>query len=244
MRKLSMLGIVALVAITATSGGVQGEFKSDYNFETKLALDQEIPLEISKIKKKTNYLALDTTKPQALKSLEKEVHIKILPGESKVDREARLAREAAEAARIAAQRKIGSVRAAATTTSCDPNVNKQAVYLAASARFGIPWQILAAVHSMESGNRVCVTARSSAGAQGPFQFMPSTFRAYAVDGDGDGVANIHNFYDAAHSAARYLAANGAGQGPAGVRNALFRYNHANWYVEKVLNIARTWGYQG
>jgi len=250
MRKLSMLGIATLVAITAVSGGVQAEFKSDYNYETKLALDQEIPVEVEKSKKKTNYLALDTTEPTALKSLGEEVHIKIKPGESNAERkvrlehEAEMKRRAEEAARIAAQRNTGSVKAATYSGACNPNVDKQAVYLQASARFGIPWQILAAVHSAESGNRVCVTATSYAGAQGPFQFMPSTFRAYAVDGDGDGVANIYNFYDAAHTAARYLAANGAGTGPAGVRNALYRYNHAQWYVNKVIGIARTWGYQG
>lgn len=47
---------------------------------------------------------------------------------------------------------------------------------------------------------------SWAGAMGHFQFMPSTYNAYAVDYDGDGVADIwDNFDDAIASAANYLS---------------------------------------
>ena len=45
---------------------------------------------------------------------------------------------------------------------------------------------------------------SWAGAMGHFQFMPSTFNAYAVDYNGDGKIDIwHSFEDAAASAANY-----------------------------------------
>lgn len=55
---------------------------------------------------------------------------------------------------------------------------------------------------------------SWAGAMGHFQFMPSTFNAYAVDYNGDGKIDIwHSFEDAIGSAANYLSSAGwkAGQ---------------------------------
>ncbi|MCZ3387211.1 MAG: lytic transglycosylase domain-containing protein, partial [Actinomycetia bacterium] len=78
---------------------------------------------------------------------------------------------------------------------------------------------------------------SSAGAMGPMQFLPSTFAAYAVDGDGDGIADIWNPADSIYSAARYLCANGAGGGPRALYNALYRYNPADWYVIMVVRVA-------
>jgi len=41
-------------------------------------------------------------------------------------------------------------------------------------------------------------------AVGPMQFIPSTWRTYAVDADGDGQANPHDIDDAALASARYL----------------------------------------
>jgi membrane-bound lytic murein transglycosylase B len=73
---------------------------------------------------------------------------------------------------------------------------------------------------------------------GPMQFLPSTFAHYAVDGDQDGTADIMNPYDAIFSAARYLCANGAGRGPQALANAIWHYNHADWYVQMVLTLSR------
>ncbi|WP_345713702.1 lytic transglycosylase domain-containing protein, partial [Kineococcus glutinatus] len=81
------------------------------------------------------------------------------------------------------------------------------------------------------------TGPSSAGAQGPMQFMPATFRAYAVDGDGDGTTDVWNPADAVHTAARYLCANGGGGDRAAEARALWHYNHADWYVQMVQRIA-------
>lgn len=100
---------------------------------------------------------------------------------------------------------------------------------------GLPWPVLAAVGRVET-NHGENTATSSAGARGPMQFMPGTWEAYGVDADGDGIADILNPADAVHSAARYLCANGGGQ-PATLRNALWHYNHADWYVDLVLEHA-------
>jgi hypothetical protein len=101
---------------------------------------------------------------------------------------------------------------------------------------GLPWVVLAAIGQVESGHG-SNPHDSSAGAEGPMQFLPATFAAFAVDGDGDGVANIRDPADAIFTAAAYLCSNHAGRDAAGLRGAIYRYNHANWYVELVLNVA-------
>lgn len=108
------------------------------------------------------------------------------------------------------------------------------LYQKAGSVFGLDWRILAAVHSVESGQAIQHYKVSYAGARGPMQFLPSTFNHYAVDGDGDGQANIYDVDDAVFTAARYIAANG---GMDNIRKALFRYNHSWSYVEKILAIA-------
>ena len=66
------------------------------------------------------------------------------------------------------------------------------------------------------------------------QFMPGTWRAYGQDGNGDGKADVCNAEDALYGAANYLAANGAVDN---IEKALFAYNHAQWYVNKVKAVA-------
>lgn len=100
---------------------------------------------------------------------------------------------------------------------------------------GLSWTVLAAIGQVESGHGRD-TATSYAGAMGPMQFMPATFAAYGVDGDGDGRRDIMNPADAIFSAAAYLCANGAGS-PATLPAAVFRYNNAGWYVRMVLTLA-------
>ncbi len=112
-----------------------------------------------------------------------------------------------------------------------------ALYRAAATTCrGLSWVLLAAVGQVESGHGRNI-GRSSTGAMGPMQFMPATFAAYGVDGDGDGRIDIISPADSVYSAAHYLCANGAGQGAAGVQNALLRYNHAQWYVDMVVALA-------
>ena len=116
----------------------------------------------------------------------------------------------------------------------------QQLYEAAGARFGVPWTLLAGVGMAETAHGR-VRATSSAGAQGLMQFMPSTFAAYGIDGDGDGRADIWNDADSVFSAANYLVASGVRNGPEGVKQALFAYNHADWYVGDVLFYAHSYG---
>ncbi|MDP4226019.1 MAG: lytic transglycosylase domain-containing protein [Bacteroidota bacterium] len=117
------------------------------------------------------------------------------------------------------------------------------IYEDAGIDFNVDPAILMAVHDEETGKSGNTCINSYAGAVGPMQFLPSTFVAYAVDGDNDGSESICNLSDAIHTASHYLAANGANRGQ--VRQALWQYNHADWYVEEVLYKARTkYGYKG
>jgi hypothetical protein len=65
-------------------------------------------------------------------------------------------------------------------------------------------------------------------------FLPSTFAEWGVDGNGDGVKDIFDAADAIYSAANYLHDSGA---PGDWQAAVFAYNHADWYVAKVLHYA-------
>lgn len=97
-----------------------------------------------------------------------------------------------------------------TYTPPTPSSNFDEVYKEAGEKFGIPWQILYGLHLTETGLRDgTIYNGSGSGARGPMQFMPGTFRAYAVDGDGDGIPNIDNARDAIHTAANYLAKHGS-----------------------------------
>ena len=100
-------------------------------------------------------------------------------------------------------------------------------YREAQRRFRVAWPVLAAVNFVESAfGRM--RNRSTAGAQGPMQFIPSTWAAYGMGGD------IHDPHDAILGAANYLHANGA---PRDYRRALYAYNRSRLYVDAVLAYA-------
>jgi len=108
------------------------------------------------------------------------------------------------------------------------------------ALYGVPWQVLAAINKVES-NFGRNMGPSSAGAIGWMQFMPSTWERWGVDADGDGIANPWSPEDAIAAAARYLAASG---GQSDISRAVFSYNHAQWYVDEVLQLAQVFGSGG
>jgi hypothetical protein len=72
-------------------------------------------------------------------------------------------------------------------------------------------------------------------AVGPTQFIPSTWRGYASDGNGDGVSNPNNIYDEALATGRYLCSGGLDLSTdAGQRIAVRRYNNSQSYVDTVM----------
>jgi len=102
-----------------------------------------------------------------------------------------------------------------------------AYYRDAEAASGVGWNYLAAINLIET-RLGSVVGPSSAGAQGPMQFLPSTFAAYGDGGD------IYSPHDSIMAAGRYLAANGFSNDRDG---AIFRYNHAAQYVRAVNDYA-------
>jgi membrane-bound lytic murein transglycosylase B len=98
-----------------------------------------------------------------------------------------------------------------------------AAYRRAQARLGVPWEYLAAIHLVETRTGR-IRGTSSAGAQGPMQFLPATWNRYGRGGD------IQATGDAILAAARLLRANGA---PADMAAALYAYNPSRRYVRAV-----------
>jgi murein DD-endopeptidase MepM/ murein hydrolase activator NlpD len=111
------------------------------------------------------------------------------------------------------------------------------LWKSAGQAYGVPWNVLAAINKIES-NFGRNMGPSSAGALGWMQFMPSTWLRWGTDADGNGIADPWNPVDAIYSAARYLASSGAASD---IRQAVFSYNHAEWYVNDVIGLAQLYG---
>ena len=113
------------------------------------------------------------------------------------------------------------------------------LFQASAARYcpGLSWTVLAAIGQIESGDG-SNNGPSSAGALGPMQFLPSTWREWGIAAFGEtGSPDIMDPFDAVPAAARLLCAAGAGSAR-GLRGAIFAYNHATWYVNEVLALAQ------
>ena len=114
------------------------------------------------------------------------------------------------------------------TGPAEPPQRLLGFYRKAQRRFGVAWNVLAAVNFIESNfNRLRNV--SNAGAVGPMQFIPSTWAAYGMGGD------IRDPHDAIMGAANYLRASGA---PGSYSRAVFAYNHSQLYVRAILRYAR------
>jgi peptidoglycan DL-endopeptidase CwlO len=132
-------------------------------------------------------------------------------------------------------------------------------------QYNVPWTILAGIGKVESDDGRTtlpgVTAASVSnafGAAGPMQIgikgasgnswggapihkASVVVAGVATDEDGDGTASVYDPADAIAGAAKYLVAHGVQQNAAA---AVFAYNHADWYVQEVLDWASTYAAGG
>jgi cell wall-associated NlpC family hydrolase len=105
---------------------------------------------------------------------------------------------------------------------------------------GLPWGVLAGIGTVESDNGRSDapgvhSGANFAGAEGPMQFEPATFAEYAVDAEPGVPLSVYDAADAVYTAAAMLCANGAASGTqAGIRQAVFAYDHSQAYVASVL----------
>ena len=104
-----------------------------------------------------------------------------------------------------------------------------AAHQAAAREVGVPWDVLAAIHLVET-RMGRIRGTSTAGAKGPMQFLPATWSQYGAGGD------IEDLTAASKAAARLLKRNGIGRDP---RAAVWSYNHSYAYVDAVLAYAAT-----
>lgn len=109
---------------------------------------------------------------------------------------------------------------------------------------GLDWPFLAAIGKIESDHGrskligITEGTQNSAGARGPMQFLQSTFDGviarHPLPAAGKTPPSPWNKHDAIYAAAYHLCDEGA---PKNIHKALFAYNHADWYVDKVLTQA-------
>ena len=141
----------------------------------------------------------------------------------------------------------GDATPSATATANIPPAMLTLYQQAAATCPGLPWTVLAAIGTVESGNGTSTlpgvhSGANSAGAEGPMQFEPATFAEYdqPVPPGGANPPSPYDPTDAAYAAARDLCANGAANGT-NLQAAVHAYNHASWYVTEVLDLANTYG---
>jgi len=178
------------------------------------------------------HIVLNTTSADMFKENGKV--IQIVPGESATEKIAREKAEAdaANAAKLAAASRNTVSRG--RRVYMDPS-DFDGIYARTQAAYGVDARLLKAIHQVETGGAgsTNLTNRSGSGAQGPMQFLPSTWRRHGVDGNGDGYADINNVEDAIFTAAAYLKVCGYPD----IRKALWGYNPSTAYYNKVMRLA-------
>ena len=115
---------------------------------------------------------------------------------------------------------------------------------------GLPWEVVAAIGTVESDNgqsnaQGVHSGANFKGAEGPMQMLPASFARYAlpVPAHGANPPSPYDPVDAVYAAVRYLCTDG-GRSGRDIPGAIFAYNHANWYVTEVLTIAARYAGKG
>lgn len=110
------------------------------------------------------------------------------------------------------------------------------IYQACGSEYGVPWQVLASINRAETtfGTNL---GDSTAGAMGWMMFMPASWAEWGVDANGDKVKDPYNPVDAICAAGNYLQDFGYAEDP---YEAIFAYNHADWYVQLILKYAKVY----
>ncbi len=198
IQSVLMLGLVVFASLMLSPNLAQGK---DEKTSIKLRVDK--------------FVKLQRVLPE----------VKIIPGESEVNK--RLREQAEQEA--ASRQVVARERVSEPYQSAPMSLEQlRELYRNASSRYGIDPRLLEAVHQVETGKSTsCVANHSGSGATGPMQFLPSTFRHYS---DGD----ICSVNDALDAAANLLASSGASSGD--IDSALFSYNHSTSYVNLVKSV--------
>ncbi|MBF6341789.1 bifunctional lytic transglycosylase/C40 family peptidase [Nocardia abscessus] len=141
---------------------------------------------------------------------------------------------------------------ASTGTGSSPSTEAQqdipaemlVLYQAAAGNCpGLDWSVLAAIGKIETNHGRSTlpgvsSGENASGAGGPMQFLVPTFDSvvarHPLPASGASPPSRYNPSDAIHAAAFYLCDSGA---PGDLRAAIFAYNHADWYVNQVLDQA-------
>jgi cell wall-associated NlpC family hydrolase len=144
----------------------------------------------------------------------------------------------------------GSPAASSAATAQIPAAMLMLYQQAAATCPGLPWTILAAIGTIESGNGQSDlpgvhSGANAAGAEGPMQFEPATFAAYdrPIPPGGADPPSPYDPTDAVYAAARLLCADGAAGG-ADLSGAVYAYNHSSSYVAQVLALAQSYAATG
>lgn len=106
---------------------------------------------------------------------------------------------------------------------------------------GLDWSVLAGIGKVETNHGRSTlpgvhSGQNSAGAAGPMQFLAGTFASVRKRHPQLG-GDVYDPTVAIPAAAFYLCDNGYSSSP---RGAIWQYNHADWYVNEVLDQAHTY----
>ncbi len=223
------------------AGRVKNEFISIWNNKRIVPLFPMVAITFSmfpiastdqtvEVSSRVPAIQLDLKSGSVLSSL--RINSVITPGESTVQRIEReqaeaLAKAKADAKELASRDTVSRER----RVYSDPS-DFDTIYHRAEAAIGVDWKLLKSIHIAETGASGSSGIANKSGATGPMQFLPSTFKRHAVDGNGDGVLDITNVEDAIFSAAQYLK----DCGYPNVKSALWGYNPSTSYFNKVTRI--------